>query len=58
MFFGDEVKRIKFSLSEIYREKALLAMISTNRGNPLIHSARILTRDDMDRVLLKPASLQ
>lgn len=47
-------QNIRSRISAIYREKALIAMMCHVRGNILMHQAQVLTRTEMDRVLLKP----
>lgn len=47
-------QNIRSRISAIYREKALIAMMHHVRGDVLMHQAQILTRVEMDRVLLKP----
>jgi len=45
---------IKTRIAAIYNQKSLLAMMSCVRGNVFMQQAQILTRREMDRVLLRP----
>lgn len=46
--------RIRARIKEIYNQKGLIAMMCCVRGDILISNAQVLTRSEMDRVILAP----